>query len=265
MTRSYICTALLTSALILSSLLSAVAAEERTWGFELGLRYSLLTPGGEMGSVIDGTEKETSLSDLGLDDAAGAGGLTLGLKHKRANFYLSGQVSDFSGVGTTTHDITQGDVTIPAGAPLDTSMDIGIYSAIATYDLIHSTYDLGIGLGLMALDFGVDYSSFGTDIGIDETVYLPLLAINLDVYWKRFEFAALIGGAAVNANGNEVYYVNADLAARYAFVKNERWAGQVALGWRYITMDLQFEEDASDGFEADIDFSGPYVGLRFDV
>jgi len=238
-------------------------AQPDSFDAEAGIRYSMMTPSGSMGVVQDGVSQQTSLSDLGLDSAEGSGGISLGLRYKRVNLYLVGQQSSYSGSGTTAHDITQDGITIPAGTPVVTTLDLGIYSTIVTYDLIDRAYKVGLGLGLMGLDFGVEYNTGTIMIPIEETIYLPLLATSLSYDWNRFEIEGLVGGAAVDASGNKVAYIDLDVALRYALLQREHIGAQVALGYKYITMDLELESDSENAFEADLSFTGPYVGLRF--
>jgi hypothetical protein len=260
--KSYILTFILL--LSMTFIPEAKAAEERKWSIHGSVRYSLLTPKGEMGVSNNSNVDKTDLSDLGLDSADGAWGISIGGNYGRPHFFFSGQKSSFSGTGTTSKDMSQGPVTIPAGTPVDTSMDIGIYTVVATYDFIPGKNELGIGLGVMGLDFGVNYTavSTGAQINIDETYPLPLLAVNGSLNWKKIELAALVGGAYIQISGSEVGYLNADIAARYAFYKGENWSGMASLGYRYIGMGLDIKEN-NDRFKADINFTGPYIGVRF--
>lgn len=239
-------------------------ANEKTWSFEGGLRYSLLTPNGEMGTVKEEQTNYTDLSQLGMDSAEGAPSISLGGRYKRTRLFLSGQQSSFSGSGTTAEDIEKGAVRIPAGTPLNTDMDIGIYSMVATYNLIPGQYELGIGGGLMVMNFKVSYTATnnGANITIDETTPMPLLALSGTASWQRFIFQGVVGGAAINFEGNKVAYGTIDLAARYAFYHKENKAGLVSLGYRYIPMYLDFAYEGN-AFKADINFAGPFVGLRF--
>jgi len=244
----------------------AIGAEkEKNWSINGAVRYTYLTPGGTMGGSNGTDVNQSSLSDLGMDSGAGAWGFSIGGQYHRPQLFFSGQQSEFSGSGTTTHDISQGNITIPAGSEVDTSMDIGIYTVAGTYDFLSGKNNLGLGLGLMMLDFEVAYTevSTGVQINIDETFPLPLLAVNYSYRWKRTELAGLIGGAYIKANGDTVGYINMDLSARYAFYKSDALAGMVSLGYRYIAMNLDINNN-SDRFKADLDFNGPYVGLRFE-
>jgi hypothetical protein len=234
-----------------------------SFGVEAGIRYSMMTPGGSMGTMQNGVSQQTSLSDLGIEGAEGSWGVSLGLRYKRANLYVSGQQSSYSGRGTTAHDITQDGITIPAGTPVETTMDLGIYSAIVTYNVIDRAYKVGLGLGLMGLDFGVEYDTGLIQVPIDETIYLPLVAASLSYDWNRLEVEGLVGGAAVNMNGEKVAYIDLDIALRYTLIQREHIGAQVALGYKYIAMDMELSADSGNAFEADLNFTGPYVGLRF--
>ncbi len=241
-----------------------ISENRKEWVIEGGVRYTLLTPDGKMGSVIGDDTKYTDLSQLGMDSAEGATGLSLGGLYKRTRLFLSGQQSSFSGSGLTSEDIVKGGVTIPAGTPLDTTMDLGIYSFVATYNLIPGRHELGIGAGLMVMDFKVSYNAqnTGANITVNETTPMPLLALSGTSRWKQRVFQGVIGGAAVNYDGNKVAYGSVDAVARYMFYQGERGAGMVSLGYRYIPIkiDINYESNA---FKADLGFAGPYLGLRF--
>ena len=239
-------------------------ANTRNWSIEAGVRYSLLTPSGTMGVSKDNEVKQSDLSDLGLNDAEGTWGLSLGGRYGRPHLFFSGQKSSFTGTGTATKEISQGPITIPAGSVVDTTMDLGIYSVVVTYNLIPGEHKMGLGLGVMGLDFGVSYKEVntGAQIEIKETYPLPLLALNGSVFWKRIELSALVGGAFIRISGDEVGYLNTDIAARYAFYKGKRFSSMASLGYRYTGMIIDISE-STNRFKADIDFTGPYIGLRF--
>ena len=241
-----------------------ISNARKEWTIEGGVRYTLLTPDGKMGSVIGGDTKYTDLSQLGMDSAEGATGLSLGGLYKRTRLFLSGQQSSFSGSGITPEEIAKGGVTIPAGTSLDTTMDLGIYSFVATYNLIPGQHELGIGAGLMVMDFKVSYTAqnTGANITVDETTPMPLLALSGTTRWKQMVFQGVIGGAAVNYDGNKVAYGSVDVAARYMFYQRGSGGAMVSLGYRYIPIKIDINYESS-AFKADLGFAGPYVGLRF--
>ena len=250
---------------VVNAAMAAEARKEKNWSIQAAVRYTYLTPGGEMGGSNGSDVKQTSISDLGMDSNEGAWGFSIGGQYHRPQLFLSGQQSSFSGSGTTSHDISQGSFTIPAGAAVDTTMDLGIYSLAVTYDFLPGKNNLGVGLGLMGLDFEVSYTEIatGVQINIDETYPLPLLAVSYSFLWKRMEFAGLIGGAYIKMNDDEVGYVNLDLSARYAFYRGDMGAWMASLGYRYINLQMDIKDGANE-FEADLNFSGPYLGLRFE-
>ena len=251
---------ILTLSLILVA--STAAAAEREWTVHLGLRHSLLTPGGKMGTRIDGEESLTDLDALGLDDA-GAGAVSVGAHFKRWRFFASGQKPSFEGSGVTSKDITSGGITIPEGTPVDTTMNIGIYSLMATYDVIDRTVDIGVGAGLLVLDFSVAYKPIEIDqtLKVGETMPMPVIALGLTTGVKRFAFQGTFGFAYFSKDGNKAAYATTDLAARFALVKTDTLAFQASLGYRYIPMDVEIDLETSE-FKADISISGPYLGLR---
>ena len=254
--------------LSMTLIMEAMAAEEKkekNWSIQGAVRYTLLTPGGKMGGSNGSDVQESSLSELGMDSSEGAWGISIGGQYHRPQLFFSGQQSGFSGSGTTSNDISQGPVTIPAGSAVDTTMDLGIYTVAVTYDFLSGKNNLGVGLGVMGLDFAVSYTevSTGLQINTDETYPLPLLAVNYSFFWKRMEFAGLVGGAYIKINDDEVGYINLDLSARYAFIKSDTWAGMASLGYRYIGLKMDIN-DGGNQFKADLNFTGPYIGVRFE-
>ena len=242
---------------------AAASDTDRKWSIDGGVRYSYLSPGGKMGVKKDGNANQTDLSDLGIDESTGTIGVSLGGQYGRPHFFFSGQESSYSGIGSTFKDISQGPITIPAGTEVSTTLDLGVYSFVGTYNLLQGRYKLGLGLGLMALGLDVAYTSLvdGAQVQIDDTYPMPLLAVHTSVNWSRLELAALIGGAYFKYNDNEVGYLNADIATRYAFLRGKRWSGMVSLGYRYIGIYMDVFAD-NVGFKADLNFSGPYMGIR---
>ena len=125
-------------------------------------------------------------------------------------------------------------------------------------------HELGIGAGVMVMNFKVSYTAknTGANITIDETTPMPLLAISGTTKWQKFIFQGVIGGAAVNYEGNKVAYGSVDVTARYMFYQRHNKGGLVSLGYRYIPLKMDFSYE-NNAFKADIDFAGPYLGLRF--
>lgn len=250
--------------MFLESEAAADSAMDRKWSIEGGVRYSLLYPSGKMGVKKGGSSSQSDLSDLGIDSSEGTFGISLAFQYGRPKFFFSGQKSSYSGIGSTAKDISKGPITIPAGTAVSTSMDLGIYSIVGTYNMLPGKYRLGLGLGLMALGLDVSYTSLddGAQLNFDDTYPMPLLAINASVKWKSIEWAALIGGAYIKYNDNEVGYLNADIAARYPFYRGKQWSAMASLGFRYIGLSMDVKADEV-GFIADLNFTGPYIGVRF--
>jgi hypothetical protein len=236
-----------------------------TPSFGVTPRLGTLDIDGDIGVESTGVTAKNSVESLGLveDDSVFSGRVDFdwGGVHVTA----AGQSSTHDGDGVLEADISQGGTTITAGTAVESKLDIGIYSGVVTFDLLPTdNFELGLGLGVAAIDFDVSFTDPNTSdrIATDETVPLPVIALRGAVAFGPVDVSVLANGMAVAIDGDEATYIDIDAMARVRVLgSDDRFTGWITLGWRQIDLDAEYEDDGEA--ELDLEFSGPYFGLTF--
>lgn len=230
-------------------------------------RYGQLNVEGDIGASTSGTALfQNDVDQIGIEDEKGYPGLRLDLDVGAPHIIFTGQNTVHDGDGVLSQDITIDGTTITAGTAVDTDFDLGIYSALVLFDLVPTEIvDVGLGFGitLVDLDLEVADTMSANTVESDETLPIPVLAAQVSTeITERFELAGLISGFAINIDDADVTYLDADIFARWAvFGGDERGRGSLVLGYRWTNLDVEYDDD-SDVVEADLTFSGPYLGFQ---
>ena len=231
-------------------------------------RIAQLDTSGEIGVSSTSVSGTTDLDDLGLDGDDSVPGVRLDAGLVFVHVIVSGLTTDMSGDGTLTADLSQGGVTLPVGTNVDSRLGFDTLSAYGTFDFVPGdTIEVGLGLGVTGMSFDGKLTS--TDVGtpgsvsFDEDFALPVLAVTGAVNVGPFEFSALLAGMQATYSGDDLTYYEADLMAAWRFIDSVVNA-RLALGYRHLTADAEFES-SGDEVEADVTFSGPYLGLTIGI
>jgi hypothetical protein len=203
-----------------------------------------------------------SLDQAGLGDTEEHFGIQADVKWGSPHLSVSTQSSEHSGSGTLDVALTQGGVTIPVGAQVDSDLELGLHQGALTFDLIPTDLlELGIGLGVTAVDIDLQFRSGVNEIETDETVPLPVLAVRGGVQIWRLEVGALATGIQGDYDDGEVDFFDVDARAMFRFLGDSGGlAGHVVLGYRWVDLDLEYEDSAEE-VVVDSTFSGAYIGL----
>lgn len=202
--------------------------------------------------------------DLDLEEDDAAPGLRADLEFGSPHVVLAWSRSENGGDGTLTGQISDDGVVLPAGTDVATSVDLGLYSALVTFDLVPSeAFELGVGFGLHVADLEAtvvssDAGNPGT-VRLDTTIPIPVLALQAGFEVGRFEVSGLVSGLYYAADGDEATFYDIDLGARFR-VLGESSSLWLAAGWRYTRLDAEYE-DSDDEADVDLRLSGPYLGL----
>lgn len=230
-------------------------------------RYGQLDVDGDIGAALSGTTLLTNdIKDVGIEDDDGYPGVLLDLDFGSPHFIFMGQNSIHDGDGVLSQDITLDGTTITAGTAVATDFDLGIYSFLGVFDLVPTDkVDVGLGLGVTVLDLDMEIAdTMSTNsIATDESLPLPVLAGQVAVQLtKRIGVGGTISGIAVDIDGDDVAYVDADMYGRLTlFREGKRGRGSLVLGYRWIDLDIEYDDD-TDVVDLDMTFSGPYLGLE---
>jgi len=249
----------LASALLLCSSCAGpyIAAEARYGSMELDGDVAVAS------GAITGTN---SLDAVGLDDEEGTFGARVDARWLMPHLTVYGSQSSFDGDGTLEADLTQGGSTIVAGTDVESELDFDMLNAVLTFDLFPGdTIEAGIGFGaaLLALDASITDPVGAADISLDEALPMPLVAARLGAKFWRLDLEALLSGMAMDIDGNDATFYDLDLTARMRVLgSGDHTTGHLVLGYRQVALDVDYD-DSGDAVELDLEFTGPYIGLRF--
>jgi hypothetical protein len=211
------------------------------------------------------TVVDNSLADLGIDGAEAAPGLRADFKWGIPHLTLATQSSEWSGTGVATDF---GDIT-GLNVAVDSEMELALHRALLTFDLLPTDmFELGLGFGISAVDVkasitDIDPATPGMDSeSVDETLPIPVLALRGGFSVWRLEFEALVAGMTAAVEGDDVTFLDTDLAARLRLFGLGPLDLLLSAGYRKVDLDLEYDEDNGDAAQADLTFDGPYVGLR---
>lgn len=201
----------------------------------------------------------TSMESIGLDDREGLPGARVDFKWGAPHLSVQIAQTDTSGDGTTDTQLTQGGVTINAGAAVDSDLDLTYGNAVVTFDLVPTDLvEVGLGLGVAYTDIETNVQETGTAnrVSTDEQVPVPVLALRAGVDLGPFAVDALVTGVDVSYSGDDLTFYEVDVRARWKAFEH----GHLLVGWKRWSVDLDYE-DGSDNVKLDVDADAPYVGI----
>lgn len=228
-------------------------------------RYGNMELDGDVAVSTGAVTASNSLDAVGLDDAEGTFGARVDARWLLPHLTVWGSQSSFDGDGTLEADLSQGGNTIVAGTDVKSNLDFDMLNAVLTFDLFPGdTIEAGIGFGaaLLALDASITDPLGASDISLDESLPMPLVAARLGAKFWRLDIEALLSGMALDIDGNDATFYDLDLAARMRVLgSGDHTTGHLVLGYRHVALDVDYD-DGGDAVELDLEFTGPYIGLR---
>jgi hypothetical protein len=229
-------------------------------------RYTQLAPKGNIAISDAAIYTSNSLSELGLDDKEGVPGAAIDFQWLGPHISVSTQSGSWSGSGMLSGEFSNGTISIPVGSDVDSELDLAIHSAIVTWDFLPGDAELGLGFGVDLLDMQGKFTEIGGAMEViefDETLPIPMLVVRGNVHVGPIELGGHIAGFKIDYDGNEAEFIDLDLMGRYHFIGGaSRASGSIVLGYRSITLDVDYEGDSSERVVADIDFTGPFIGAQ---
>ena len=247
-------------------LLAALAGGCSAPAFDVAPRYGSFDLEGHFGITSNATG-EVPISDMnraGIGKDDGFLGLKAEVDLGAPVFSLSTQQTDHGGSGVVDNDLMSGGDTILAGTPVDSDVEFGLHQLLATFDVVPGdTIDVGIGLGVTVADLDAVMTGGGDTIDTERTLPIPVLALRAKVDLGDFEATGLISGFDISVDGDQVGFLDLDLAAQYRlFGGEDRLAGSIGLGYRLVNLGVEYEDDG-DRIDTEFRFRGPYVALVF--
>ncbi len=213
------------------------------------------------GSTSTGSDAET----LGLDREDALFQPRADVSFGPFDFMASFHDAHYEGEGTAESQLDLGGVIINAGDTVESELNVRYTSALFAWDLFPTDLvDIGIGLGASSIDFDarVTATSSGNTVESAEEIIVPLLVLRAEVELGDLKTNLYVSGLSGSYNDVDATLLDIDLFAQYIFWDLPLSYGAINAGYRYLAIDVQYEEDGSD-VDADLEFSGPYVGLSF--
>lgn len=232
--------------------------------FDLQPRYGQLDISGSAGMSSGGVGGAADLAQAGLEQdelLMGRADLKFGAPHLVALL----QAPEFTGSGTLDVTIDDGIDTITAGAPVDSEIALEQYTFGLLFDLFPGdTIELALGLGATYLDasFAFVEQGSGTTVASEEQLPIPMLMAAASVWLGPVELAALVGGVDYEYEDDSIFYLDADLYARWKmFGGDELLRTSLVVGYRHTELELEYDDSSTD-VDADLEIGGFYLGLE---
>lgn len=227
-------------------------------------RFGPVSADGDFGISSSGFSANNSVDAMGIDDDDGAFSVRGDFKWGGPHLSVTLQESTHDGSGTLDADLIEdGLPAIPAGTDVDTDFSLGLHTAYLTWDLVPGDFELGLGVGVVALDVDLmTTDDMGNSIEADELLPIPVLALRAAAGVGPVDLQALVGAMTLSSGSDDVTFIDADLNARIELLGvSPGPTGWLTAGLRYTDLDLEFDDDG-DNVAVDLQFTGPYIGLR---
>lgn len=229
--------------------------------------YSLEADG-RFSGTSSGVSAFSDLETLGITEKDEPIGASAVLQWTGARLALSAVDTSFSGNGTATVDITLGGTTIMAPTAVFTQMDLALYTAYLTWDLIPTEKaDLGLGFGLAVLDFDASVATVppAAIASTSDTLPVPVVTGHAGTAWGDLALGGDVGLFEVEIDNENARVLDLDASLSWQFFDVPgNLGGSLVLGYRLIDIQADYEDDSSF-VEVEMDVSGPYLGLSFSL
>jgi len=230
-------------------------------------RIGGLSIDGDVNVSSSGASVSSNTDELGLEDDNVVFEPRLDFGWGPAHVMATAYSAEYDGRGAAKGQLDLGGVVISAGEQVESSLDITSANVVTTFDLIPTdVVDLGLGVGARVIDFDGQIRSLssGQSIGSSQTFVMPVVAVRGAAALGPFDLS-LIGSGLTGSYANiDATVVDLDLMGEYRFDEFLGFHGSLVLGYRYIGVDVEFA-DQGGNIDANLDFSGPYVGLALGI
>ena len=259
---------------VLITISTALSAqiERPKWEFGGGVRLNYMGLNGGFSGYrnSDGQKFDIEYDEIGMNTYSSSFAIALGGRYKKWNLEFAGSRGSYNGSFITPSDIIRDDIQIDSGSSVKGTVDMSMYALFTNFALIQKQHDLGVGIGFLLLNMGIDYSTVDINdqvvrIGDDQWFPMPFLAVSGRLNFNKFRIAGTLGGAFFKGNIDnadyDVKYYTIDVSATYEFLRTGRLTYSADIGYRDLFMDLDMENEVGWYHEKDI-YKGPYASLR---
>lgn len=227
-------------------------------------RYTLQEVTGEAGIASGSVTARTDLEEAGLEEEGAVGG-RFDLKFGSPHVVLAGVLPRFEGTGTLDAAVDDGTVTIPAGATVETQLDLGAYDGLLLFDVLPTDmFELALGIGANVTDFDVAFEEAGTGATVEtsEIFIIPVVAALASVSFGPLEAQVLGSGFNGSYQDDAVMCWSADAFLRLKlFGGDERIRASLVGGYLIRAFEVEYDDESND-VDVDLRLQGPYAGLE---
>lgn len=256
--------------LISTSLVAQIERPKWELGGGIRLNYSGLSGGFSGYRSDDEYEFDIDYHEIGMNTYSPSFALAIGGRYKKWNLEFAGSRGKYEGSFVVPTDIIRDDQQIDSGSVVSGSVDLSMYAISTSFGLIQRKHDLGVGIGFLVLNMGSNYTTTSTTgdevkLGGDEWFPMPFLALTGRLKFGDFRISGTGGGAIFRGSMDDidydVDYLTIDVNAAYDFLNRGRWSLSADLGYRYLWLNLDMDNDNGWYKEKDI-YQGPYATIR---
>ncbi len=215
---------------------------------------------GPVNAIVD-------VDSLGLGNGEAVPSLGADFEWDPLTVAVEGLVARYDGAGIAEADFSGQGQTITLGTPLESQIDLGLYQARATWDLMPSSpFDVGFGVGGGLIDYGISFDPTNVEpsIDIDENLPFGFLTARVGRKFGDFELLGLASGFGFDFGDEEIQFTEFQGSLIWSLWDMKAGSAALELGYRYIEIDYEF--DPSQGnFDVDATLDGFFVGasMRF--
>ena len=244
-------------------------AQKKVKAFEFALRLDYMSVKGTTRYLSETSDVYIDFPEEGENNFVLSPTLSAGFETGRDHFFLGFNYVDLDFSGQTLEPTLllfpdTSFVLIPPGTKVGSSIGMNILSLIWTRTVMEKkNHELGIGAGLMLIDYSSEYSIEGyfEEGGFRKLYPAPMLSIHYTLDVRKLEFTTLLGGVGVSINGNAIAYANMDFAVRYKLFRVNNWQGMISAGAKLVPFYLSYQSNELE-FENKMNLFGPFLGFR---
>ncbi len=236
----------------------------RPWG-----RVGYLHLDGDIAASAGPASASVSADSLGLDNYEAIPNIGADFDWDPIHLAVEGLVAKYQGSGFATTELSIDNdgspIVIPLGTQVESEIDVGLYLARATWDILPSApVDLGIGVGGGLIDYGVSFDATiltqPRSVGIDDELPFGFLTARVGRQLGDFELLGHISGLGFEFGNEEINFIDIEGSLIWTFWYMKTGAAALEVGYRYIELDYEFDPSRGN-FSVDAALRGPFVGL----
>ena len=242
------------------------------WEIGGGLRLNYMNLNGGFSGFrnADGSTFDINYEDIGMNTYSPSLAVALGGRYKKWNLEFAGSRGSYNGSFITPADMVRDDMKIDSGSVVSGTVDMRMYALFTNFALIQKQHDLGVGIGFMLLNMGMNYTTDdnnGEEAKLEgnEWFPMPFLALSGRLNFNKFRINISGGGALFKGEMDgvdyDVYYYTIDASVAYDFLETGRVVYSADIGYQNVFMDLRMDTDMGWYKEKDIS-RGPYATIR---